>query len=128
MFNEKATDSSATNLANPPKEDVCSSSRQATANTQPPDPQVKPPRQHKSRRHYSSTYKARFMAAYDACKTPSERGALLRKEGLYRSRVYAWKKEQADEQKIIKKNKKEEKNTRNEKNNQRKSSIKKAIN
>lgn len=34
--------------------------------------------------------------AYDACDNSMERAALLRKEGLYHSRITAWRQQQAD--------------------------------
>lgn len=52
-----------------------------------PDPQVKATRHYTPRRAYDPAYKTRILAAYDACKTASARGELLRKEGLYHSRI-----------------------------------------
>jgi hypothetical protein len=60
-----------------------------------PDPQVKTTRHYTPRRTYDPAYKARVLAAYDACTTASARGELLRKEGLYHSRVCSWRHEQA---------------------------------
>jgi transposase len=60
-----------------------------------PDPQVKTTRHYTPRRSYDPAYKARILAAYDACTTASARGELLRKEGLYHSRVCSWRHEQA---------------------------------
>lgn len=57
------------------------------------DPQVKVPRHYSPRRSYDTAYKLRILSAYDACENSLGRGALLRKEGLYRSRIYAWKKQ-----------------------------------
>ena len=57
------------------------------------DPQVKVPRQYKNRRSYDTAYKLGILSAYDACENASERGALIRKEGLYHSRICAWKKQ-----------------------------------
>ena len=69
-----------------------------TENTESPivDTQVKPTRSYAPRRSYDTAYKLRILSAYDACETPSERGALLRKEGLYSSRLYAWKQQRAN--------------------------------
>ena len=58
------------------------------------DPEVKPI---KPRRSYDNAYKARILAAYEACQTPAERGALLRREGLYSSTIPAWRKKQAND-------------------------------
>ena len=60
-----------------------------------PDPQVKPPKKYKPRRSFSQSYKKRILAAYDACSEATQRGKLLRREGLYHSRISAWKKQQA---------------------------------
>lgn len=57
------------------------------------DPQVKAIRKYKTRRSFDTAYKVRILSAYDACETASERGSLLRKEGLYLTRIYAWKKQ-----------------------------------
>lgn len=57
------------------------------------DPQVKVPRKYKARRSYDTAYKLRILSAYDACENALERGALIRKEGLYHSRICAWKKQ-----------------------------------
>jgi len=60
-----------------------------------PDPQVKTTRHYTPRRAYDPAYKTRILAAYDACENASARGELLRKEGLYHSRICSWKHEQA---------------------------------
>lgn len=59
------------------------------------DPQVKTTRQYSPRRAFSNSYKVRILAAYEACETASGRGELLRREGLYHSRISVWKHEQA---------------------------------
>ena len=56
-----------------------------------PDPQVKPRKHYSPRRSFNTTYKLQILAAFDECETATERGALLRKEGLYHSRITAWK-------------------------------------
>lgn len=56
-----------------------------------PDPQVKPKKHYSTRRSFDTAYKLRILAAFDACESTVERGALLRKEGLYHSRITAWK-------------------------------------
>jgi transposase-like protein len=45
------------------------------------------------RRTFSAAYKARIVAGYDQCQTGRERGALLRREGLYSSHITDWRKQ-----------------------------------
>jgi len=59
------------------------------------DPQVKAKRSYSPRRSFDTAYKLRIIAAYDICKSALERGALLRREGLYHSRIASWKQELA---------------------------------
>ena len=60
------------------------------------DPEVKPKKKHSPRRHYDNAYKTRVLETFASCKDAKERSAFLRKEGLYYSRVIAWKQEKAD--------------------------------
>jgi len=60
------------------------------------DVQIKAKRQRAPRRSFSKSYKIQILDAFDACKTASERGALLRKEGLYHARLVTWRKQLAD--------------------------------
>lgn len=60
------------------------------------EPQVKVTRNYSPRRSYDTAYKLRILSAYDACENASARGALLRKEGLYHSRICAWKQQLAN--------------------------------
>jgi hypothetical protein len=55
------------------------------------DPQVKIKKPYSPRRSFDTAYKLRVLSAYDACETSVDRGALLRKEGLYHARIAAWK-------------------------------------
>lgn len=55
------------------------------------DTQVKIKKKSSVRRSFDTAYKLRILAAYNACESPSDRGALLRKEGLYHSRICAWR-------------------------------------
>ena len=55
------------------------------------DSQVKIRKDYSPRRSFNTAYKLRILSAYNNCESTSERGALLRKEGLYHSRIYAWK-------------------------------------
>ena len=59
----------------------------AMDNTTDPDPEV--PERAKGPRRFPAAYKARFLAEYD---TPgkAEKGALLRREGLYSSLLTEW--------------------------------------
>ncbi len=42
------------------------------------------------RRKYSAEYKLRILKEFDACTQPGEKGALLRREGLYSSNITHW--------------------------------------
>jgi transposase len=64
-----------------------------TANASTPDSQVKVKKSYGPRRSYDTAYKLRILAAYDNCDNATERGALLRKEGLYRARICTWRKQ-----------------------------------
>ena len=55
----------------------------------PTDPQVKAHRAPK--RTFTKAYRLKILTAYDSCSNSSERGALLRREGLYHARISAWK-------------------------------------
>ena len=44
------------------------------------------------RRTFSAAYKARIVDEYDQLATGRERGALLRREGLYSSHISGWRK------------------------------------
>jgi len=60
-----------------------------SSKTLPSDPQVKATRA--PRRQFTNAYKLQFLNSYDACSNASERGALLRREGLYHARISAWR-------------------------------------
>ena len=55
-----------------------------------PDPEVsdKP-----TRRRFSTEYKLRILRELDQCTKLGEKGALMRREGLYSSRISCWRKE-----------------------------------
>lgn len=53
------------------------------------DPQVKATGTPK--RKFTNAYKLKILTAFDACSNALERGALLRREGLYHSRISAWR-------------------------------------
>ena len=52
------------------------------------------PRYHKTvRRVFSAEYKLAILAEYDGCSETGERGALLRREGLYSSLITDWRRQ-----------------------------------
>jgi transposase len=53
-----------------------------------PNPEVVPKAE---RRKYPVAYKLRILAEADACARPGEIGALLRREGIYRSLLDKWR-------------------------------------
>ena len=55
----------------------------------PSDPQVKA--SGAPRRKFTKAYKLQILSAYDACSNALERGALLRREGLYQGCISAWR-------------------------------------
>lgn len=55
-----------------------------------PNPQVNA-KQTAPRRTFTTEYKLKILAAYEACGNPLARGELLRSEGLYSSRISSWK-------------------------------------
>ena len=57
------------------------------AGTGRPDPEVP---ERARRRRFPAKYKAEILAAYDAAPD-GEKGALLRREGLYSSHIVAWR-------------------------------------
>jgi transposase-like protein len=63
------------------------------ADDQPvPDPEVPDPEvpERARRRTFTAQYKAEILAAYDAAG-PGEKGAILRREGLYSSHIVDWR-------------------------------------
>jgi transposase len=61
--------------------------RMSGAGTERPDPEVP---ERARRRTFSAKYKVEVLAAYDAA-ADGEKGALLRREGLYSSHIVAWR-------------------------------------
>jgi transposase len=53
-----------------------------------PDPEVP---ERARRRTFTAKYKLEILAAYDAAAADGEKGALLRREGLYSSHIVAWR-------------------------------------
>jgi transposase-like protein len=50
-----------------------------------------PRAQRAQRRFFSGDYKLAILAEYDRCSEPGEKGALLRREGLYSSIITDWR-------------------------------------
>jgi transposase-like protein len=59
-------------------------------NNKPPDPEVviKP-----QPRRFTAEYKLSMLKEYDACDQPGEKGALLRREGIYASNISTWRRQ-----------------------------------
>lgn len=49
--------------------------------------------QRPERRYFSNDYKLSILADYDRCTEPGEKGALLRREGLYSSIITDWRRQ-----------------------------------
>ena len=49
--------------------------------------QVKVKRHYSARRSFDTTHKMRILLEYDACENAVARGTLLRREGIYHSRI-----------------------------------------
>jgi transposase-like protein len=47
----------------------------------------------KKARYFTARYKIRILAEVDACKSPGEIGAILRREGLYHSKLKTWRRQ-----------------------------------
>jgi transposase len=56
------------------------------------DPEVRPKAKH---RHFTAEYKKRILDEADACTSPTQRGALVRREGLYSSHLHKWRQQRA---------------------------------
>jgi transposase-like protein len=61
-----------------------------TPTTALPDPEVRPKAK---RRTFTAEYKKRILDEADTCTTPTQRGALIRREGLYSSHLNAWRRQ-----------------------------------
>ena len=66
----------------------------AVTGTKParPDPQVSSTKQTSPRRTFTTHEQRTILEAYEACGSIEERGKLLRKTGLYYSRISYWRK------------------------------------
>jgi len=56
------------------------------------DPEVRPKAKH---RRFTAEYKKRILDEADACTTATQRGVLVRREGLYSSHLTAWRRQRA---------------------------------
>jgi transposase-like protein len=56
-------------------------------------PDGSPHRRSPVRRYFSPDYKLAVLAEYDRCSEPGEKGALLRREGLYSSLLTDWRRQ-----------------------------------
>ena len=56
--------------------------------TDVPDPEVP---ERATRRRFTAAYKLGILEAYDAATEPGDKGALLRREGLYSSHIVGWR-------------------------------------
>jgi transposase-like protein len=65
-------------------------SQNGTQTTALPDPEVRPKAR---RRQFTAEYKKRILDEADACTTPTQRGALVRREGLYSSHLNSWRRQ-----------------------------------
>ena len=59
--------------------------------TAPSDPQVMATGT--PRRKFTKAYKLKILTAYDTCSNALDRGALLRREGIYHAGISAWRKQ-----------------------------------
>jgi len=64
--------------------------RENYASQQDPNPEVVPKAK---RRTFSAQYKQGILNEYEACTEPGEKGALLRREGLYSSHITTWRRQ-----------------------------------
>ena len=65
-------------------------SQNETPTTALPDPEVRPKAKH---RQFTAEYKRRILDESDACTTSTQRGALVRREGLYSSQLATWRRQ-----------------------------------
>lgn len=86
MLNKKATVLLETRINPAHKTDQAE-----TKSSQELDTQVKAVKQKRYRRKFNTVEKIKILEAYDACKDASERGELLRKEGLYYASIPRWR-------------------------------------
>ena len=60
-----------------------------------PDPEVREP-QPRPLRRFTARYKADLLRQAESCSSPGELAALLRREGLYSSHLYRWRRQEQE--------------------------------
>lgn len=68
---------------------------QAGKSIESQDPEVVP---RAYRRQYTAAYKQQILEEYDHCTEPGEKGAILRREGLYTSNITSWRQQREREE------------------------------
>jgi transposase-like protein len=73
--------------------DIPSENENFASTAQAPNPEavIRP-----ARRRFTAKYKMEILDAYDRCTSSEERGALMRKEGIYSSSLANWRKARAE--------------------------------
>lgn len=82
------TNNTQDNLAS--AEPIPSNNQVITHQNPKPSPEVRPSQ---LRRHFTARYKLNLLDELDRCTKPGEKGAILRREGLYSSHVSDWRKQ-----------------------------------
>jgi len=77
------------NLVNPQVDDGINNVQIESSKSTQSDPQVEA--SVLPRRKFTKAYKLQILTSYDACSNALDRGALLRREGLYQGCIYAWR-------------------------------------
>jgi len=67
--------------------------RTETTLSNKPTPEVKPKR---INRRFSASYKLKVLEEMDRANASGQKGAILRREGLYTSQITGWRKQRAD--------------------------------
>src|SRR5947199_10803423 len=57
--------------------------------------------EHARRRAFGPDYKLAILAEYDRCTEPGEKGALLRREGLYSSIITDWRRQHREGSPVV---------------------------
>lgn len=66
-----------------------------SSNCERPDPEVL---EKEPRRKFTAAYKLQILEEFDACVKKGEKGALLRREGLYHSHICTWSRQREEGQ------------------------------
>lgn len=89
MVLESNNSANELNLVTSQLNDVADKDQIELSKSTPSDPQVKACGT--PRRKFTKAYKLQILTSYDACSNALERGALLRREGLYQGCISAWR-------------------------------------